>query len=62
MKGKYRSSTEDKTLQKIRYSKRARLKAKEIYVQKKRESFHSIPGTVESISFAQGYLCDEMIW
>lgn len=47
---------ENMALRKIRQSKWARLKAKEIYGQKKKETLYSIPGTVESISFAERYL------
>lgn len=52
---------EDKSLRKLRYSKWGRLKFKEIYTEKKKQTMYSIPGTVESISFAERYLCDEVI-
>jgi RNA polymerase primary sigma factor len=43
-------------LRKVRQSKWARLKAKELYINKRKDSIYSIPGTVESISFAERYL------
>lgn len=52
---------EDKSLRKLRYSKWGRLKFKEIYAEKKKRTMYSIPGTIESISFAERYLCDEVI-
>lgn len=53
----------EKALRKLRYSKWGRLKGLEIYGQKKHSFMYSIPGTVESISFAQKYLCDnKVIW
>lgn len=41
---------------KIRTCKWARIKAKEIYIQKKLRSIHSVLGTIESIRFAESYL------
>jgi RNA polymerase primary sigma factor/RNA polymerase sporulation-specific sigma factor len=43
-------------LRKLRQSKWGRIKAEEYYIQKRKQYSRSIPGTVESISFAQRYL------
>lgn len=52
---------EEKALRKIRSTVWGRLKAQELYGQKKTRAAYSIPGTVESISFAQRYLVDEVL-
>jgi RNA polymerase primary sigma factor len=49
-------NNERTALGKIRRSPWGAEKAKEVYINKRRGSIHSIPGTVESISFAERYL------
>lgn len=51
----------EKALRKLRYSKWGRIKGLEIYGHKRHSSMYSIPGTVESISFAQKYLFDDKV-
>lgn len=46
----------DRSFRRLRYSKWGRLKAVEIYKYKKNQTMYSIPGTIESISFAERYL------
>lgn len=55
------NNIEHTALGKIRRSSWGAAKAKELYIQKRRQSVHSIPGTIESMSFADRYLYDEMV-
>ncbi|WP_039657578.1 sigma-70 family RNA polymerase sigma factor [Clostridium tyrobutyricum] len=50
------NNIEHTALGKIRRSPWGAEKAKELYIQKRRQSVHSIPGTIESMSFAARYL------
>lgn len=52
---------ESKALRKIRSSSWGRNKAVELYAQKRYQSFKSIHGIVESISFAEKYLYNEVV-
>ncbi|MFL0198126.1 sigma-70 family RNA polymerase sigma factor [Clostridium sp. WILCCON 0269] len=50
------NNIEHTALGKIRRSPWGAAKAKEVYIQKRRQSVHSIPGTIERMSFAARYL------
>ncbi|EDK34971.1 sigma-70 family RNA polymerase sigma factor [Clostridium kluyveri] len=50
------NNIEHTALGKIRRSSWGAAKAKEMYIQKRRQSVHSISGTIESMSFAARYL------
>lgn len=52
---------ESKAIRNIRRSTWGRSKAIELFRLKKKEAAYSIPGTMNSISFAEKYLCDEVM-
>lgn len=55
------NNIENRAFRNIRKSPWGIEKAKEIYRYKSSKSIYSIPGTVESINFAERYLCDKVM-
>lgn len=48
------------SFRKIRNSPWGMVKAREVFIEKKRKLFYSIPGTIENMNFAERYLKDVM--
>ena len=55
------NNIENTALRKIRQAPWGVTKAKEFYIQKRKQSIYSISGVVESMSFAHRYLYDEVV-